>query len=476
MPLADGGTSKGIRKPRKPKAPVLPVTKAGPMFNPVSDISAGRVNEAIPQRVSTPRVPRSNIVPLTTQPNRNDIALSAVASLQTRQAQQAPSPYSGYAAMMQDNGYEDRTADVRSYLPTPEPPVTEFQDRVPEDTVTLDGIRQKVMHRLSRRGGQGIINPMSPIPGYEVGPGYDSDFGPRVHPVHGGYSNHTGDDISATSGTPILAPVGGVVTSSAATGGAYGNQVIMDHGRGQQTMFGHLQQLAVPPGTKVKKGEVIGYVGSTGLSTGPHLHHEQWQDGQPVDPSIQYEEGFNDEVVQQAIQRYMKNHPEAISSSNGNELGQMPSLHSQQRQLPDTAVPREAQPQNELAQNPQLNALMQAIREQESGGDYSVQNGIGARGAYQIMPSNVDGPGGWDAEALGAEITGEQFLNSPELQNKIAKFKLKDYFKKYGAEGAAKAWYAGPGNATLNSNAPQNGGSPVNAYADSVLNLMRKYL
>jgi hypothetical protein len=79
-------------------------------------------------------------------------------------------------------------------------------------------------------------------------------------------------------------------------------------------------------------------------------------------------------------------------------------------------------------------------------------------------------------EVLGQNITGQEFLNSPVLQDKIAKFKLRDYFKKYGAGGAAKAWYAGPGNADLNSNAPQSGGPSVNGYAESVLDLMRKYM
>ncbi len=472
MPVSRDITTGGIKRPKKPRAPVLPLAKSGPMFNPGADISAGRVRENVPQRTSVPRAPRNNIAPLTTQPNTNDIALSAVAALRARQAQSAPAPYSGYAAAMESEGYEDRTADVRSYVPVQKPQqLTEFEDRDPTESITESGIRRMIARRLSRRGGQGIINPRSPIQGYDVGVTDSSDYGPQTDPITGAPRNHTGDDISVPMGTPILAPVGGVVSSSAATGGAYGNQVIMDHGNGEQTMFGHLQQLAVLPGTKVRKGDVIGYVGSTGRSTGPHLHYEQWEDGQTVDPASQYQEGFNSDVVQQAVSNYMQKHPNAISNST--EPGQMPNLHSQQRQLP---VQQVAQPQNELVQNPQLNALMQAIREQESGGDYSVQNGIGARGAYQIMPSNIDGPGGWDAEALGQEVTSQQFLASPELQNKIAKFKLRDYFKKYGAAGAAKAWYAGPGNADLNSNSPQYGGPSVNGYSDSVLELMRKYL
>jgi hypothetical protein len=120
-------------------------------------------------------------------------------------------------------------------------------------------------------------------------------------------------------------------------------------------------------------------------------------------------------------------------------------------------------------------AFVKAMRAQESGGDYGVVNSIGALGAYQIMPSNILGKGGWDQEILGRNVSRSAFLNNPGLQDRIAQGKMKQYYKQYGAAGAAKAWYAGPGNARLNSDSPQYGGPSINDYAAQVLRRMRKY-
>jgi hypothetical protein len=88
--------------------------------------------------------------------------------------------------------------------------------------------------------------------------------------------------------------------------------------------------------------------------------------------------------------------------------------------------------------------FLSAISSKESGGNYgAVNSSSGAMGKYQIMPANISGPGGWDREALGREITPAQFMNSPRLQEAIARYKLSQYFKKYGAAGAASAWYSG---------------------------------
>lgn len=126
--------------------------------------------------------------------------------------------------------------------------------------------------------------------------------------------------------------------------------------------------------------------------------------------------------------------------------------------------------------NKDLDAFLNAIATQESGGDYSavgVPTKYGtAQGKYQILDSNIKGPGGWDKEILGRDIRVKKFLNTPRLQEKIARGKLTDYYNRYGAEGAAKAWYAGPGNATTNSDRPQYGGPSINDYAASVLKLM----
>lgn len=94
---------------------------------------------------------------------------------------------------------------------------------------------------------------------------------------------HAGVDFGAGPGTPIVAADNGTVVSAGWTGG-YGNAVIIDHGGGVATLYGHQSRLAVRSGARVSRGQVIGYVGSTGMSTGPHLHFELRVNGVPRDP------------------------------------------------------------------------------------------------------------------------------------------------------------------------------------------------
>ena len=101
-----------------------------------------------------------------------------------------------------------------------------------------------------------------------------SFFGPRTHPITHKYSNHTGTDISAPSGTNIYAAHGGVVITSGYNAGGYGNYVVISRGDGVSTLYAHMSKRAVSEGQVVKQGQVIGYVGSTGSSTAPHLHFE----------------------------------------------------------------------------------------------------------------------------------------------------------------------------------------------------------
>ena len=110
-----------------------------------------------------------------------------------------------------------------------------------------------------------------------------SGFGSRVHPISGRVRMHTGVDFGASTGTPILAADSGVVVSAGWRNG-YGNTVLIDHGNGLATLYGHQSRLAVRAGQSVAQGDVIGYVGSTGNSTGPHLHFEVRKGGTPVNP------------------------------------------------------------------------------------------------------------------------------------------------------------------------------------------------
>ncbi len=110
-----------------------------------------------------------------------------------------------------------------------------------------------------------------------------SSFGWRVHPVLGFRRLHKGMDFAAPYGAPIRAAADGVVAAAGRNGG-YGNFVKLAHGSGLATGYGHMSRIAVRTGTRVTRGQVIGYVGSTGLSTGPHLHYELWRNGVPVNP------------------------------------------------------------------------------------------------------------------------------------------------------------------------------------------------
>lgn len=114
-----------------------------------------------------------------------------------------------------------------------------------------------------------------------------SRFGLRVHPITGVTKSHTGVDIGAASGATIVAADGGTVVLAGVNSG-YGNCVMIDHGNGYKTLYGHMSSIAVSNGQTVSKGETIGYVGSTGVSTGPHCHYEVWKDGSRIDPEQFY--------------------------------------------------------------------------------------------------------------------------------------------------------------------------------------------
>lgn len=111
-----------------------------------------------------------------------------------------------------------------------------------------------------------------------------SGFGPRKHPIFGTMRMHLGMDFVGASGTPVRAPADATVVVAGDRGG-YGTTVILDHGNTLATLYAHLSRTAVTEGSTVSRGTVIGYVGSTGLSTGPHLHFEVRANGNPVDPA-----------------------------------------------------------------------------------------------------------------------------------------------------------------------------------------------
>lgn len=130
-------------------------------------------------------------------------------------------------------------------------------------------------------GGPGFV---APVPGARR----TSGFGFRLHPLLGYFRMHSGTDFGAAYGTPIHAVTDGVVAFVGRHGG-HGNMVKLAHAGGLGSGYAHMSAFAVSPGMTVRQGQVIGYVGSTGLSTGPHLHFEVYRGGKPVDPaSVQF--------------------------------------------------------------------------------------------------------------------------------------------------------------------------------------------
>lgn len=119
-----------------------------------------------------------------------------------------------------------------------------------------------------------------PAPGYTT---ITSQYGMRFHPILKLYKSHSGTDIGAPMGAPVVAANDGVVIKAAYTGG-YGNMVMIDHGGGYVTVYGHASELLVKTGQAVKRGDVIMKAGSTGWSTGPHLHFEMRINGVIIDP------------------------------------------------------------------------------------------------------------------------------------------------------------------------------------------------
>lgn len=110
-----------------------------------------------------------------------------------------------------------------------------------------------------------------------------SDYGERTHPILGGRRSHKGVDLAGQTGTPVYATADGIV-SKAERFGSYGNYIQIEHGGELQTRYAHLSGYAIAAGDRVRKGDLIGYIGSTGRSTGPHLHYEVRIAGEAVNP------------------------------------------------------------------------------------------------------------------------------------------------------------------------------------------------
>jgi len=129
-----------------------------------------------------------------------------------------------------------------------------------------------------------------------------SGYGPRIHPIYKTRKMHSGMDFSAKSGTPIYATGDGRVSKVRRSRRGYGNHVIINHGYGYKTLYAHMKKYAVKKGQKVKRGEVIGYVGSTGTSVAPHLHYEVHKDGRKINPVNFYFNDLNPEEYEKMLE------------------------------------------------------------------------------------------------------------------------------------------------------------------------------
>ncbi len=166
-----------------------------------------------------------------------------------------------------------RTAPVS--LAALDPKLELLEDRA----ATLQG-RIKELHKIQ---GDKLIYMASTPSVWPVKGWVTSDFGYRRSPFGRAPDFHAGIDIAASWGTPVLAPADGIVTFTGYKGG-FGKMVVIDHGFGVTTRFAHTSEMLAQVGQKVKRGALIAKVGSTGHSTGPHLHYEIHVDGVPMDP------------------------------------------------------------------------------------------------------------------------------------------------------------------------------------------------
>ena len=148
-----------------------------------------------------------------------------------------------------------------------------------------------------------------------------SNFGIRKNPFGSGYSSHTGIDYGSDSGTPIYSPIGGTVIENDSTNesGGYGNLVVVQDKNGANHYFGHMKNKSpLKPGTRIEQGQEVGEVGSTGNSTGPHLHYETRVNNTPVDPNVylnKYGEGGIDESIDEQIENIRKSISDNIEKS-----------------------------------------------------------------------------------------------------------------------------------------------------------------
>lgn len=165
--------------------------------------------------------------------------------------------------------------------------VAALQHRIAVQRQSYDTLEQLVKAKEKMLASIPAIQPVSNKDLSHIASG----FGYRIDPIYKTPKLHTGLDFAAAIGTPIYATADGSIASTAFDDGGYGNHVIINHGYGYQTLYGHMVKIKARAGEQVKRGQVIGWVGSTGKSTGPHCHYEVIRNGTKIDPVHYF---FND--------------------------------------------------------------------------------------------------------------------------------------------------------------------------------------
>ena len=165
--------------------------------------------------------------------------------------------------------------------------VSALQNRIRKQQQSYDTLEHLVKTKEDMLAAIPAIQPVSNKDLSHIASG----FGFRIDPIYKTPKMHTGLDFAAALGTPVYATANGSVVFTGFEEKGYGNHIIINHGYGYQTLYGHMVRIKVKPGQAVKRGEVIGWVGNTGKSTGPHCHYEVIRNSEKVDPVHYF---FND--------------------------------------------------------------------------------------------------------------------------------------------------------------------------------------
>lgn len=180
--------------------------------------------------------------------------------------------------------------------------VDQLQHKLSIQKKSMDTLVNMAMVREKRFSSMPSIKPVKEDE-LQKGVKFLSGFGMRIHPIHKVRKFHKGIDFTAPKGTDIRATGDGVVRSVNKVGHGFGRHLLIDHGYGYKTLYAHMHAITVKEGQRVKKGQKIGIVGSTGTSTAPHLHYEVWKNGQPVNPIDYVMDGLTPKEYLQLVKK-----------------------------------------------------------------------------------------------------------------------------------------------------------------------------